>query len=137
MVCSFVTMLLVLFFVIVRGFWDGFLQPGSKILMPCVFVLCSAPFIMKYTGSIAIAGFYLMLGTTLTLIIYSYYDGGFRSTSIPWFPVLPLFSVFFSGARYGLFIACILTTDLLFLTYAHHIGMVPPVRLQDEQLFML
>ena len=137
MVCSFVTMLLVLFFVIVRGFWDGFLQPGNKILMPCIFVLGSAPFIMKHTGSIAIAGFYLMLGTTLTLIIYSYYDGGFRSTSIPWFPVLPLFSVFFSGARYGLFIACILTVDLLFLTYAHHIGMVPSVRLQDEQLFML
>lgn len=136
-IISFIAMALITPFLTIRVYWDGFLSPINYILIFCLLALFSAPYVMKYSASIVGSGFYLTLSTTPVLIAYSFQDGGLFSTSLPWFPILPLFCVFFSGFRYGIFIAVVLICDLLFLVYAHKINIVPPVALEPARLIQL
>lgn len=83
------------------------------------------------------AGGYVILVTAAILIVYTFIEGGFFSTAIAWFPILPLFAIFYSGIRFGLVIASILILDLGFLYYAHNAEIVPIVALTDSQLSVL
>ena len=113
-------------FTVSRGMLQGFLTFPTIVLAACTFVTITTPFVFRVTHSVVIAGAYLTFCATLALVVFSFIDGGFYSTALLWFPVLPLFGVFFAGVRYGIAITTILFCDLAFLVYAHYHGMVPP-----------
>jgi signal transduction histidine kinase len=112
-------------FFISRGILEGFDKPATLILLAVVLVTATTPFLFRFTQSVTIAGFYLTMSSTLVLTAFSFIDGGFYSTALLWFPILPLFGVFFSGLRYGVVVTTVLILDLIFLVYAHHIDIVP------------
>lgn len=112
-------------FFVSRGMLEGFGEPPTLILFVCTLVAATTPFLFRFTSSVTIAGFYLTMTSTLALSAFSFIDGGFDSTALLWFPILPLFGVFFSGLRYGVLVTAVLILDLVFLVYAHSINIVP------------
>jgi len=112
-------------FFISRGMLEGFGKPPSLILFAVVLVTATTPFLYRFTHSVAIAGSYLTMSSTLALAVFAFIDGGFYSTALLWFPILPLFGVFFSGLRYGILVTVVLVLDLMFMVYAHYIDIVP------------
>lgn len=121
-------------FMIARGTWNGFDEPVCYILGICCLILMSTPVILQVLGSVAISGLYLTSSTALVLMSYTYFDGGFYSTALPWFPILPLFSVFFAGFRWGLLIGTMLLADLALLWFLHDTGRVPEPALTPSQI---
>jgi len=124
-------------FILIRGAWDGYSSPTSLILMFLIIVLFLTPFIYRYTASIVISGVFVNLLSSIVLMVYTYVDGGFFSTTIPWFPILPLFGVFYSGAKYGIAIALLLLLYLIVLYFLHQAGHVPSIDLDESQFVLL
>jgi len=117
--------------------FEGLFNPRSYILLFSVVILLSTPFIYRLTNSIVFAGFSVTLSTTLTLIAFCFLDGGLFSTSLLWFPVLPLFAGFFCGIRYGSIIGIILSCDVIFMLLAHRSGIVPLMIYNEEEIAVL
>ncbi|HAJ77222.1 MAG TPA: hypothetical protein DCM64_12305 [Gammaproteobacteria bacterium] len=128
---------LVLPFLIIRGVWVGTASPLFYVLVFVEIVLFSTPFLYRITGSVQLAGGYVILLCALILMVYTFLEGGFYSTAIAWFPILPLFGIFYSGIRFGLIITSILMLNLGFLYYAHITDIVPAVVLSEPQLVLL
>jgi signal transduction histidine kinase len=124
-------------FAITRGLLDGLWAEETITLMLCIVITVSSPFLYRFSHSIVFTGLYLILGTMIALMFFAFVDGGFHSTSMLWFPILPLFSVFFSGLRYGVIIAAVLVLYLVFLVLAHQMGVVPLNMFADEQVLYL
>ena len=112
-------------FSVTRGYLESFTSITTLILITCTGVTLTTPFLFRLTRSVVISGFYVTFSSALLLVTFAFIDGGFYSTSLLWYPILPLFGVFFSGMRLGIVITLILFCDLIFLVYAHHINIVP------------
>ena len=124
-IASYIAFFFVLGFTISRGMLEGFFLLPTMVLGFCTFLIFLAPFVYRVTHSVPIAGIFLTLSTTMVLMFFSFVDGGFGSTALVWFPVLPVFAMFFGGIRYGVAITLLLIGDLGFLVYAHQIDVVP------------
>ncbi|NNC98959.1 MAG: HAMP domain-containing histidine kinase [Gammaproteobacteria bacterium] len=83
------------------------------------------------------AGFFATFSGVLFLAVYTFYDGGFFSAAMPWFPILPLFAVFYAGIRPGLFIGGLVILDLVFLFYCHQVGLVPIAAVDIERFSLI
>jgi signal transduction histidine kinase len=136
-ISSFAAAIAVSPFAIYRSIWGSHNDVLSLSLVGIVIVLISAPFLYKYSASVKISGVYVNLCSSIILMIYIWFDGSFFSTAIVWYPILPLFAVFYSGRRYGLGIALILFLHLVFLYLSHNGGTVPPSVLSLDQLELL
>ncbi len=124
-------------FLFLRVSWEGIADIKNCVLWTALFILVTAPFIYKKTRSIRGVGIYVNFGSTLVAMTYAFLDGGFYSTALHWYPILPLFAVFYSGVRYGLVIAAILFVNVVFLYYAHVAGFIPPITISEESMTLL
>jgi hypothetical protein len=118
-------------FMITWGIWSGFAGVQFVLLSMLILTLLTTPYFLKLTNSISAAGIYVNCLSTIIIIVFTFFDGGLYSTAIPWFPVLPLFAVFYSGKKYGFAIALIFTTYLFVLLAMHMADLVPPLRLME------
>jgi signal transduction histidine kinase len=125
-ISSMIASVFVAGFTLSRGVLEGFLLMPAMVLGSCTLFTLATPFIFRATRSVNLAGKFLTFSATAVLIFFSFLDGGYGSTSLLWFPVLPVFAMFFGGLRYGILITVFLISDLLFLVYAHTIDLVPP-----------
>lgn len=107
------------------AFVSGGFSGQVVFLIIALITLLSTPYVFLVCKSIRISGIYLNFISTLTLVGFSYFDGGLNSTAMPWFPVLPIFGAFFSGKRYGLIVSGILAAVLFAFFYLHGINQVP------------
>lgn len=128
---SIVCALLLFPFALAWGILDQWLGPQFLILVVALITLVTTPYIFRLTRSIAISGIYLNFISTVLIMTFAYVDGGLYSTSIPWFPVLPIFGAFFSGKNYGIFICSLLTAFLLSLLYLHSINAVQILEIDE------
>ena len=124
-------------FVLLRAVWGGFDQFLSFQLMAMNISLICCPFIYKRTGSTVRAGMFVILIGGIILLLFTFFDGGLYSTALGWYPILPLFTVFFSGFRYGFLIGLALISYLLFLLVAHSLNFVPAIILEAWQYELL
>lgn len=122
---SIVSAVLLLPFALAWGILDQWLSPQFLLLVVALITLTTTPYVFRRSRSITISGIYLNFISTILVMAFAYVDGGLNSTSIPWFPVLPIFGAFFSGKNYGIFIFALLTAFLLSLLYLHSINAVP------------
>lgn len=122
-------------FTIAWGIWGDFTGVQFNLLVIALFTLFSTPYLFKKTKSIAIAGIYVNCVSTILIVIFTFYDGGLYSTAIPWFPVLPIFAVFYSGKKYGLTIAGVLIIYLIALLGMHLANVIPPM--QADSIFLV
>ena len=130
---SLTAVVCILIFILIRGTWSGFDHYLSYMLIiGDVSLICSL-FIYKRTGSIQLAGLIMIISGGIALMAYTYFDGGLYSTALGWFPILPLFTVFFSGYRYGVLIGAVLIGYLLLLLSGHYFGLVPATQLEPGQ----
>lgn len=134
---SLVSALLLSPFAFGWGYLDDWLGSQFLLLMVALLILISSPFVFRITRSIPFSGIYLNFNSTVVIIAFAYVDGGLYSTSIPWFPVLPLFGAFFSGKKYGAFICIVLTTFLLILLYFHATDEIPLTKLNEQNYLIL
>ena len=118
--------LLLIPFMLTWGLWSNFSNLQFILLSLLIFSLFTTPYVFKITRSIKKSGIYVNCVSTIIIIVFTFFDGGLFSTAIPWFPVLPLFAVFYSGKKYGLAIAAVLGTYLIALLAMHSIDIVPP-----------
>ena len=86
-------------FAISRGILEDFASIHTLILAACAAIIFATPFIHRVASSVAISGMYLTLTTSVVLMVFTFLDGGFNSTALLWYPILPLFGIFFSGFR--------------------------------------
>ncbi len=133
----FVALLFMIPFAVARGFWNGFTSPVCLTLAACCVFLATTPVLFRLFNSVSLPGLFLTFSTTCVLIAYAYFDGGYYSTALAWFPIIPLFSVFFAGFRWGLFIGVLLMLDLAALWFLHEWGMVPANSLSESQTNLL
>ena len=124
-------------FTVSRGVLEGSVTVATLTLAASALLTLTTPFLYRFSKSVVFSGLYLVLGCTLVLAFFSFIDGGFHSTSLLWFPVLPLFGIFFSGLRYGIAIGAMLFCHLLFLSYAHANGIVPANMFSGAELYAL
>jgi len=137
---SFIALFFMVPFWLARGFWNGFAHPTAIILAVCCLILLSAPILQRILRSVEVVGLYLTSTTALILITYSYFDGGFYSTALPWFPILPLFSVLFAGFTWGIMIGAFLLVTLIGFGMLHSLDLVPESNLlpwQTNFLYLL
>ena len=82
-------------FTVSRDILQGFFYFPTIVLATCTLVTIATPFLFRATHSVVIAGCFLTFCSSIVLAVFSFIDGGFFSTALLWFPVLPLFGVFF------------------------------------------
>jgi signal transduction histidine kinase len=123
-------------FMLVWGVWSNFSGLQFILLSLLICTLFTTPYVFNYTKSIQKSGIYVNCVSTVILVIFTFFDGGLYSTAIPWFPVLPLFAVFFSGKKYGLTIAAVLILDLFALLAMHVVDFLPPAQIDGIALLV-
>ncbi len=103
-------------FLLVRGLWQGFDHPYTISIMFVISILMITPRVLEMFASLAIGGGFMIFSLTLATILMCVFDGGIYSPTVFWFPLLPLFGIFFAGFRFGFFIAGLLSiATLVFL----------------------
>lgn len=135
---SFVCAILLAPFTLVWAYLSD-AQIGGQVYFLIIthIALLTTPFVLQFTRSIRVSGAYLNLLSTVTLVGFSYSDGGLNSTAMPWYPVLPLFGAFFSGKKYGLFVSSILIAVLLTFFYLHQLDQIPVSTLAQSTLGLM
>ena len=121
-------------FMITWGVWSNFTGLQFILLSLLIFTLFTAPVLFKLTQSVQTAGIYVNCVSTIIIVVFTFFDGGLYSTAIPWFPVMPLFAVFYSGKKYGFVIAAVLIAYLLALLPMHFMDIVPPAQVDGIYL---
>lgn len=131
---SLVSATLISPFAIAWGLRSDWFGMQFLLLLTLSITLVTTPFIFKISRSIKFSGIYVNFISTLVIIIFTFFDGGLYSTSLPMFPVLPLFAVFYSGRTYGFFICIALLLYLVLLLFLHDLNVVPVAELSGSEL---
>ena len=123
-------------FMVWRAMLQGIDHPLIIGLCLCWLLFLFVPVFYRVNGSVVNAGFMLSTTATIQLAFFAFFDGGFASTAVAWFPIIPLLGVFFSGLRIGVVIGAALVVYALVLGYWHLAGIVPPTPLRGEDHWM-
>jgi len=117
--------------------WYNLGSPTLAISMFCVMIVVSflAPFILKTTASIAIAGNFIMAALCWHFSILTVMTGGLSSSAIAWNLIIPLFAVTFFGINTMIFWTFVMILEIVFLIVAKTTGIeLPTITLTSKQI---
>lgn len=117
---------LILPFVPIRMALHGADSLFVALLVVALAGVTGAPFLYKRTQSVVVAGLFVVAFETVVLVAYAVIDGGMYSASIVWFPILPVFTVFYAGWGRGVWVGLAMVLSLLVISAGHSAGMFLP-----------
>ena len=93
----------------------------------------AAPFVLRATGRLDLAGLLTLTAALISLLVVSYYEGGLHSSIVIMAPILPLVAMLMLGRGFGWGMTAIVMTLSAGSLVLHRIGFLHPRALLEEQ----
>ncbi|MFP4600781.1 MAG: hypothetical protein ACLFVJ_21175 [Persicimonas sp.] len=82
-------------------YWFGGSLGATITVLTGTVLLATAPFLLKWTGSLKLSGTWLLVVLSGLLMSLSFFFGGLKAPPLSWLLLVPVFAVLFHGIKTG------------------------------------